>query len=127
MYILWLKSCTEFTSLRVRKNGQRANGFLLPVFPYLKRRKSRAWRDSRLANQDSGVSIHATCSNLICCKTGLNVGCKTCNKRYSTHFVSNVAKHQCCAFYRSLTCAGTRKGGRGAMTLGTIAFMLTNT
>ena len=37
----------------------------------------------------SEVSIHATCSNLICCKTGLKVGGKTVNIAFE---LSNISK-----------------------------------
>jgi len=50
------------------------------------------------------VSIHATCNNLVCCKTGLNVLLKRATFLFNS-FCSNVAKQVarfCCPFYRSL-------------------------
>ena len=38
----------------------------------------------------SEVSIHATCNNLVCCKTGLKVGGKTCNSVFQN------GSRQCC-------------------------------
>ena len=40
---------------------------------------SRVWRDSRVNFIQSEDSIHGTCINLICCKTGLNLVGKTRN------------------------------------------------
>ena len=54
----------------------RQNLYMLRVLPAqanLFCSKSRVWRDTRviLLNQNSEVSIHATCKNLTCGKTGL--------------------------------------------------------
>ena len=58
----------------------------------------------------SEVSIHVTCSNLICRKSGLKLGGKTRNM-FSTHFAS-VPKQvagSCCPFHRSLRLDRNRK------------------
>ena len=48
----------------------------------------------------SEVSIHATCKNLICRKTGLNVGSKTRN--ISFQLVGKQVTRFCCPLYRPL-------------------------
>ena len=59
----------------------------------------------------SEISIHATWNNLICCRTGLNVGGKRATLHFNS-FCSNVAKQGarfCCPFYRSLILYSSNK------------------
>ena len=60
-----------------------------------------AWLRRNLIQSE--VSIHATCSNLICCKTCLNMCRKTCNIAFYSicHNVSKQMGGFCFPFYRS--------------------------
>ena len=62
----------------------------------------------------SEVSIHATCKNLTCCKTGLIRGWLKVQHRYSACFTAIVAKQVarfCCPFYPSVNVTSVNNTG----------------
>ena len=87
------------------------------VWQKVKKLPSIAWL-SRNCTQ-SEVSIHAICKNLICCKTGLNVGSRTRNVSFFTFLLPTLLSlkdvktckwcqaHQNTGFYKT-ECLGVR-------------------